>query len=97
MIYVFCMSSYSALHLCEVLGKNLRRYQSYRADTNDGSVDRRRTDTQNFGLYNGIIPSPLFDAGHKKHGKIIRCIRLLFGTNILMKKINTKYMYISYD
>ena len=45
--------------------KNLRLYQSYGADTNDGSADGR-TDTQNFGRYN-IIHSPLFVARHKKY------------------------------
>ena len=41
-IHVFCTSSYSALHLCEVYWKNPLRYQSYRADTNDGSADGRK-------------------------------------------------------
>ena len=36
-VHVFCMSSLSALHLCKVLWKYLWWYQSYGADTNDGS------------------------------------------------------------
>ena len=65
---MFCTSSHSALNFCEVWCKYLRRYQSYGADTNDGSADgwtNGRTDPQNFGRYN-IIPSPHFVEGHKK-------------------------------
>ena len=40
MVHMFCMWSYSALYLCEVSRKYLLWYQSYRADTNDGSTDR---------------------------------------------------------
>ena len=54
-----CMLSGHALYFYQVLWNNLKRYQSYRADTNvqpltDGRTDGR-TDTQKFGGYN-IIP-----------------------------------------
>ena len=32
-VLVFCISSYDALYLCEVLSKYLKRFQTYRADT----------------------------------------------------------------
>ena len=56
-VYVFYMSFYNILHLCEVWWKYLEVYQIYGADTNDGSADGQM-DTQNFGQYN-IIPQPL--------------------------------------
>ena len=38
MVYMFCTSSHSALHLCEVSLKYLIRYQSYGVE-NDGNLD----------------------------------------------------------
>ena len=32
-VCLFCTSSHDALHLCEVLSKYLRRFQTYKADT----------------------------------------------------------------
>ena len=53
------------LYICVKFVENIWRYQSYEADTNDGSPDGRM-DTKNFGQYNIIIPSPLFVTGRKK-------------------------------
>ena len=61
--FVFCTSSHSASHLCEVSLKYHGWYQSYGVDTNNRSADGQM-DTQNFRGYN-IIPLPLFVARHK--------------------------------
>ena len=50
-------------YICVKFGENISDDISYGADMNDGSADGRM-DTQNFGWYN-IIPSLLFEAGHK--------------------------------
>ena len=65
-IFVFCMLSHSALHLCEVSWKYFKLYILLWS----GHKWWKRwwtANTQNFGGYN-IIPSPLFVAGHNVYG-----------------------------
>ena len=50
MVYVFCTSSYSALHLPEVLWKYLERYQSL----NNGGMNDGRADGRTLKILEGI-------------------------------------------
>ena len=99
MVHVFCTSSHSALHLCEVSWIYLRWYQSYGVDTNDGRAERtdELMDTKNFGLYN-IIPSPLFVVGHKKY-KIASKINLVkqLQALVFVKTLQVKLYNITWS